>query len=162
MAALFLYRFLTASISLEPLSRTILTIGRECGDHKTHAVCFFVFVCVCFSAKNRNRLSVKERFDAWKYARALLRVGSFGIKPIIESFSHRPRAFLSSFPFRPIGRTLSLFLELTVIFFFFSLYFAELKPFLTRRPNRPRLSTLATSPRSRNVEREKYPPRAQT
>ena len=94
-------------------------------------------------------------------ARVALRVGSFGIKPIIESFSHPTRAFLS-FPFRPIGRTLLLFLELTVIFFFFSLYFAELKPFLTRRPNQPRLSTLATSPRSRNVEREKYPPRAQT
>ena len=107
-------------------------------------------------------MSVKERFDAWKYARALLRVGSFGIKPIIESriIFALPRAFLS-FPFRPIGRTLLLFLELTVIFFSFTLYFAELKPFLTRRPNRPRLSTLATSPSSRNVEREKYPPRAQ-
>jgi hypothetical protein len=37
----------------------------------------------------------------------------------------------------------------------------DLERFLTRRRNRRR-STLATSPRSRNAEREKYPPRAQT
>ena len=38
---------------------------------------------------------------------------------------------------------------------------SDLERFLTRRRNRRR-STLATSPRSRNAEREKYPPRAQT
>jgi hypothetical protein len=94
-----------------------------------------------------------------------MRVGSFGIKSIIESriIFAPTRAFLS-FPFRPIGRALTLSRadRNLLLLLLLSLYFAELKPFLTRRPNRPRLSTLATSPRSRNVEREKYPPRAQT